>query len=223
MLNWSTTDKVGTNGVKILVYGGSGAGKTRLIGTLPKPVIASAESGLLSLRQMKIPYAQISNMTDLTEFYHWCVQNVGKGYFDSIGLDSISEIAEVMLQNEKKIAKDPRQAYGELIVKCVEMVRLFRDIQGAHVYISAKSEFSKDDTGRVMFMPSMPGSKLGQQLAYYFDEVFALNQVEWEGKVYPILQTQATPQYVAKDRSGALNPQEAPDLGKVISKILGAN
>ena len=38
-------------GVKVLVYGQAGAGKTRLIQTLPTPVIISAEGGLLSLRE----------------------------------------------------------------------------------------------------------------------------------------------------------------------------
>jgi hypothetical protein len=35
--------------VKALIYGASGAGKTVFGGTAPKPIFASAESGLLSL------------------------------------------------------------------------------------------------------------------------------------------------------------------------------
>lgn len=41
-LNWSTTDKEASgHGVKILVYGRAGMGKTRLCGTAPSPVILS--------------------------------------------------------------------------------------------------------------------------------------------------------------------------------------
>ena len=47
-------------GVKVLVYGAPGAGKTRLCATAPKPFILSAESGLLSLRKEKLPYQVLS-------------------------------------------------------------------------------------------------------------------------------------------------------------------
>ena len=50
------TRDVGTAGVKVLVYGHAGAGKTSLIRTAPNPVILSAEAGLLSLSDLDIPY-----------------------------------------------------------------------------------------------------------------------------------------------------------------------
>lgn len=48
-INLRNTNDVSINGVKVLVYGQAGAGKTHLIRTLPHPVILSAEGGLLSL------------------------------------------------------------------------------------------------------------------------------------------------------------------------------
>lgn len=39
------------SGIKCLVYGGSGTGKTVLSATLPTPVLISAEAGVLSLRK----------------------------------------------------------------------------------------------------------------------------------------------------------------------------
>jgi hypothetical protein len=69
----------------------------------------------------------------------------------------------------------------------------------------------------------MPGSKLGPQLPYLFDEVFRLgiNKTP-QGEQYRFLQTQPDLQCDAKDRSGALDPIEQPDLNHVITKILGA-
>lgn len=42
-----STSGLHANGVKVLVYGKAGAGKTSLIPTLPHPVVLSAEGGLL--------------------------------------------------------------------------------------------------------------------------------------------------------------------------------
>ena len=44
-----STKDVTVNGVKMMVYGASGVGKTRLTTTCPNPIIISAEKGLLSL------------------------------------------------------------------------------------------------------------------------------------------------------------------------------
>ena len=41
-INLKTTKAYAQNGVKVLVYGQSGAGKTTLIKTAPKPIILSA-------------------------------------------------------------------------------------------------------------------------------------------------------------------------------------
>lgn len=108
-----TTRDIGIRGVKLLVYGAAGSGKTSLVRTLPSPVILSAEAGLLSLSGTDIPYIDISSMDDLKDAYEW-VTSEEAAQFKSICLDSISEIAEVVLNHEKKHAKDPRQAYGSM-------------------------------------------------------------------------------------------------------------
>ena len=105
------TGSISTAGVKMLVYGQAGAGKTTLINTLPHPIILSAEGGLLSLQDADLPYIEIRNVNDLEEAYKWVVSDAANG-FESVALDSISEIAEVILSSEKKNNKDPRAAYG---------------------------------------------------------------------------------------------------------------
>src|SRR6056300_1547395 len=107
-----TTKGLHTNGVKLLVYGQAGAGKTSLIRTLPSPVVLSAEGGLLSLSGSDIPYIEVTDMATLNEAYIWVTQSDEAKQYGSVALDSISEIAEVVLSSEKKKSKDPRQAYG---------------------------------------------------------------------------------------------------------------
>jgi hypothetical protein len=107
-----TTASLAANGVKLLCYGQSGAGKTSLIPTLPNPIILSAEGGLLSIKGADLPYIEVASMEDLKEAYLWLTESAEADGFQSVALDSISEIAEVVLSAEKKNSKDPRQAYG---------------------------------------------------------------------------------------------------------------
>jgi len=217
-----STKDLHTNGVKLLVYGQAGAGKTSLIRTLPNPVVFSAEGGLLSLAQDNIPFIEVTDMATLTEAYKWATESDDAKQFDSVALDSISEIAEVVLSSEKKKSKDPRQAYGALQEIIGDLIRAFRDIQGKNVYFSAKLEKQSDELGRMLYWPSMPGNKTGQQLPYYFDEVLALRvEKDADGQTQRALMCDSDGLWTAKDRSGRLDAWEAPDLGAIINKIGG--
>lgn len=239
-LTFTTTGQASAiHGVKVLIYADSGIGKTVLTATAPSPILLSAESGVLSLRKKNlerlfgvnnphicydIPTIQIKTVDDLTEAYTWLTQSAEANQFQTVCLDSITEIGEVVLNNAKRQVKDPRQAYGELIEKMESVIRYYRDIQGKHVYMAAKSGTVKDDlTGLTKTGPSMPGSKLGQALPYYFDEVLrlAVNTDPQTQQSYRYLQTQPDFQNIAKDRSGCLDVMEMPNLTNLFNKILG--
>ena len=216
------TGSISAAGVKMLVYGQAGAGKTTLIKTLPHPVILSAEGGLLSLQDADLPYIEIRNVNDLEEAYKWVVSDAANG-FESVALDSISEIAEVILSSEKKNNKDPRAAYGAMQDKMSEIIRAFRDITNKHVYFTAKCEKAQDETGKILYSPSMPGNKTGQALPYFFDLVMALRVEKGEdGISQRALLGDSDGSWLAKDRSSKLSAWEAPDLGAIISKIGGS-
>lgn len=238
-LQFTTADRASqASGVKVLVYGDSGIGKTVLTATAPSPILISAEAGTLSLRKKnlerlfgvgtagisyEIPTILINSVDDLKQAYDWCDRSVEAKGFQTIAIDSISEIGEVILNNAKRQVKDPRQAYGELIEKMETLIRYFRDLPGRNVYMAAKLEPLKDElTGITKYYPSMPGKKLGPVISYFFDEVFRLgiNKTP-QGESYRFLQTQPDIQFVAKDRSGALAPVEVPHLGAIFNKILG--
>ena len=221
-INLRSTKGLHANGVKLLVYGNAGAGKTSLIPTLPTPVVFSAEGGLLSIADADVPFVEVSSYDTLMEAYKWVTESDEAKHFESIALDSISEIAEVVLNHEKKIAKDPRQAYGAMQEQMSDIIRAFRDIPNKHVYFTAKCEKATDETGRILYAPSMPGNKTGQQLPYFFDEVLALRvEKDQEGIAQRALMCDSDGIWQAKDRSGKLDTWEAPDLGAIIRKIGG--
>ena len=223
-INVKTTGSLSANGVKVLCYGAAGAGKTSLIKSLPNPIVLSAEGGLLSIQDADLPYIEITDMATLQEAYKWLTESADAKGFQSVALDSISEIAEVVLNAEKKATKDPRQAYGAMQEQMADIIRAFRDISGKHVYMSAKLEKTQDEQGRILYAPSMPGNKTGQALPYFFDEVLALRvEKDAEGNTQRALMCDSDGLWLAKDRSGKLAAWEAPDLGAIIEKIGGKN
>ena len=218
----SSRNASASHGIKALVYGKAGYGKTYLASTAPKPIILSAESGMLSLRGFDIPVITIKTVEDLTEAYLWALNSDEAKGFETVYIDSISEIAEVVLTNAKAQVKDPRQAYGELIEKMMMTLKAFRDLPGKHVVMSAKQSILTDSvTQAVTYGPSMPGSRLGAELPYLFDQVFQIGVGKTpDGQDYRFLRCHPDMQNEAKDRSGALEALEPPDLTHVFTKIL---
>jgi phage nucleotide-binding protein len=212
-----STKDVAAQGNNFLIYGQAGAGKTTLAKTLPKCLIISAESGLLSLKDSDVSYVEITSMTDLHEAYSF----VKDSDFESVMIDSISEIAEVLLAEQKKTLADGRAAYGEMDVQLSESIRAFRDLP-IHVVMTAKLEKQTDEMGRVLYFPSLPGNKTAQKLPYFFDEVLALRvEKDEDGVTQRALLTDGDGLWLAKDRSGKLDQWESCDLGEIISKIGG--
>jgi hypothetical protein len=216
-----SSNDVALNGIKMMVYGAWGIGKTPLLTTAPGVIILSAEKGLLSIRNKNIPYIEINGYQSLIECYTWAAQSQEARQFYTIALDSLTEIAEVLLGELKRTNKDPRKAFYEVMDKTVEFTRAMRDLPGRNVILVAKEEFSKDVNGIQLFQPMMPGTKLGQALPYYFDEVFRMMAAN-DAAHTRYLCTQPSYQWMARDRSGMLGEYEPANLTTVFRKILGA-
>lgn len=220
----SSTNKSASTGIKCLVYGQSGAGKTYLTSTLPgKTLILSAEAGLLSLAGYDIPSITISSPDDLIEAYQYVSGKDGDAY-NNIVLDSISEIGEQILTFEMSNPKhkgNGMAAYGELATRIIAMTKAFRDLQGKNVVFIAKAERSKDEgSGMVLMQPALPGNKATVNMPYLFDLVMYLRcDKDAEGKITRSLQTTGDYQILAKDRSGVLDVHEPANLGAIFNKI----
>lgn len=221
-LKFTTTRKSAQErGINVMVYSKSGVGKTTLAATAKDNIILSSENGLLSLGDHDIPAIEITKFADIKESYEWVASSKEAAQFQTVTLDSITDIGEMVITYYKGLYKDPRQAYGELVIKVHDTIKKFLDLSSKNIYMIAKEARFKDEvTGGFFYGPAMPGQRLPQDLPYLYDEVFHLEiGMTDSGKKYRFLRTQPDDQYDAKDRSGALDEVERPHLDHVFNKI----
>jgi len=206
--------------VNALVYGEAGVGKTRLASTAPAPLILSAEGGLLSLADYDLPVIELTNRNMINDVHQWLSRSKEAKKYKTIFIDSLSEIAELILAEELAATKDGRAAYGEMASVTTTAIRGYRELP-YHVIFTAKiKKIVEEATGRTTFQPSVPGQLLLNNLPYLLDEVLLMRIGKTkEGQKYRYLDTIGDMRYIAKDRSGKLSPQEEPDLSKLIKKI----
>ena len=209
-------------GAKILVYGMAGAGKTTLAKTTPgKTLVISAEAGLLSIKDAtNVDAIEVKEASEVMELHDALKSGTLK--YDTVVLDSVSEISEILLAWEKSRSKDPRMAYGNVQESVTNLMRAFRDLN-MHVLFLCKEDVINDD-GVLRHAPKMVGTKLGESITYFFDEVLALRIIEDqddEGKNVQTrwLQTTFGQGYKAKDRSGKLENFEKPNISALIEKL----
>lgn len=238
MIQYTTTDQLAINhGVKGCIYGNAGNGKTMLAATAPRPLMIQAENGTLSLTKANIervfgkdqpginysiPLAQIKSVADFEAVYTDIFRPDIWHSFDTLYIDSLSEIVEKILKHELATNKDGRMAYGEMADITIEWAKKFRDLPGKHVFVTCEQGLSSD-TG--LMGPSMPGKMLDRKMPYIFDEVLQVCVGEDPATKQPFrfLRTQSDLKNYAKDRSGALDPRgESPFLYNIINKISAA-
>ena len=98
----SPSDLVELQGAKLLVYGISGAGKTTLCQTVPgKTLVVSMEAGLLSIKDAKnVTAIEVKEAAEIEEIAQ--LLESGKLDYDTVCLDSVTEMSEIVLANEFK-------------------------------------------------------------------------------------------------------------------------
>lgn len=232
---------------KILVFGASGVGKTKLIGTIPRDKrigVLSAEGGLLSLREKDGSYPTNIKVMDVNELivdangkkrlptttekfnriqklYAYLLTDEAQKSFDWIVSDSLSEIASIV-QLEGKIrypdGKNSFQAWNFYSETLTELIKVFRDLP-YNILFTCLNETVRDESGFKTEYP-MLSTKLQGLACSLLNEVFYYDMIVNEkGDSKRKLICQATSKTNTKDRSGSLNVYEEPDLSIIIGKM----
>jgi hypothetical protein len=209
-------------GVKLIMYGGPGTGKTPLMATAPRPVMCITEPGLLSVRHVTtVPGWEAYTPDRIDEFFTWLTQSSEAKAFDTVGIDSISQMAELFLTQELGRNKDGRKAYGEMHRRTMKLLNDLYYMPNKHTYLIAKQGVFEEEGSNVR-KPYFPGKELNVQVPHMYDEVWHLGMTNVPSQPQPVIavRTRSTFGTFARDRSGQMAEIEYPELSSLFKKAM---
>lgn len=203
-------------GVKAICYGPAGSGKTPVAGTAPRPLMLMTEPGMLSMRTSEMATFPAFNIAAINEFFTWISSSKEVSNFDTICIDSVSQMCEIILSDELNKNKDGRKAYGELSRKVMEKLNVLYFMPQKHLFLICKEQ-NLDGNRR----PFFPGQDLPVKIPHLFDAVLrlAIHNVPTMGQVKAFRCIGAYDE-AARDRTGNLLEFEPPHFGNLITKAM---
>lgn len=207
-------------GVKSLVFGPPGVGKTPIINTAPRPVLCVTEPGMLSMRNSSVPTWAAFDAKRIDEFFLWLFGSAEVRNFDTVCVDSMSQMAEIVISDEQKNNRHGLKAYGEMSRRVMEHLSRLYFMQYKHTYLVCK-QTSVDVQGIRMLRPFFPGQDLNVKVPHMYDMILhcAYASVPNVGTVKAFRTRQAI-DIMARDRSGLLNEFEQCDLAALFAKAM---
>lgn len=216
-------------GVKAVVYGGPGSGKTPVtVRTSPYPVLLASEPGMLTLKGSLCPTFTAFSAPRIDEFFEWFVGSVESKNFHTLIWDSASQGMEIYVTHEldkgNKSGGDAhgKKAYGDAAKKMMKHLTNLYFMAEKHIILVAKLNRSEINGG-VYNRPYFPGRELNIRVPHLFDLVTCLG--DWTiPNVLPsptkAFRTKETFDYMGRDRSGKLHEYEPPDFSHIIKKAM---
>jgi len=221
-------------GVCFLVHGESKVGKTWLGASGPRPVLVlDAEGGTRFLPYKSTTWDGLSeppaydgtwevcvvpvrNFNTMQSVYQWL--NSGKHPFQTVVIDSLSEVQQRCIDGLAGQQQMSQQMWGDLLRQMSALVRSFRDLVThptqpipAVVLIA----MSREMNGRKI--PYVQG-QLAVTLPYYIDVVgYVFTQVGEDGALMRRMWVGSHPMFDAGDRTGALG--EVVELPSIIEML----
>ncbi len=214
-------------GIKIIVYGGPGTKKTPLTNTCPRPVLLACEPGLRSMSNSNVPTWLGYDAKTIDEFFKWFFNSTETKNFDTICIDSISQMAELYLDAALKGTSNSGKkvhglaAYGEMSANTQEKLNGLYYTREKHTYLIAKETMTSDENGFRIKRPYFPGQELPVKIPHLYDEIIhiGIHNIPSIGQIHS-LQCQPTIDITARDRTGLLDQYEEAHFGKLIQKCM---
>lgn len=213
-----------------LVYGDPGAGKTHHLGTAADHpdtsplLIFDVEGGLTTIRKrMDVDTIPVRNMTDLRQGFNKLYHSIKIDpvtdkpgiYYKTVGIDSLSELANLEMKTIMQAAFSARPDKVEIEVpsqrewgicreRVRDIVRAFRDLPCNVIYTASVGTLQEEGQPTKYF-PGFAG-KLRTDIPGFMDIVGYLYSENVGNEVVRKMQFQSTRRVVAKDRTDVLGP-----------------
>ena len=203
-------------GVKMLNYGPPGSGKTPIVNTAPRPVLCVTEPGMLSMRTSTVPAWEAYSVNKIKEFFEWSLNSTEMKNFDTICIDSISQMAETYLTEAKTKYAHGQQAYGKMAEDMMNWITKLYYLPNKHIYLTGKLDVTDGEK-----RPYFPGKELNVKVPHLYDIIGYMDfaTIPSIGTVKAI---RCQPMFglFARDRSGNLSKYEEPNLTKLFTKAM---
>lgn len=224
-------------GVKIVVHGAAGMGKTMLAASCPKPLLILTEkTGADSLTEENIRkvYGNQKGITyDIPVVEAYSTADIEKAInfaresdeYQTIVIDSVSELSKLRLKEERPNHKNQLQAYGMMAEDVDNLLRSMRDDDKNWLFLfqSGVFEVYSDDgeASHTQFVPGFEGQKLKVDFPYLLGDVYCMvAEFDDEGIEKRMLRTrQGDTVFYSKNRRGKLKELEPPHIGRIFWKL----
>lgn len=208
-------------GCKALIFGPAGSAKTPIFNTAPRPLLLATEPGLLSMRGSTIPTYEAYTPERINEFFKWFFNSTETKNFDTLGIDSASQIADIFLIQALKTNKHGLKAYGEMAENTMEHLRTLYYTRYKHTYVICKEEI-KDIDGQTMRRPYFPGQVLPIQVPHLYDFILRLAKTNVPNVQGEVLAFQCNGNYniLSRNRTGNLDTYEQPNFTSLVNKAM---
>lgn len=236
-------------GVKMVIFGAYGVGKTSLLKTLDEPTLClDFEAGMLAVQDWNGDSISVRTWEDARDLacliggvnpasksvYGQQHFNAAKAKFkDSdfskykcIFIDSITIASKICFEwcksQPEGSKSDIRAAYGLLATEMSKWLHQFQHIPDKDIIFVGLLDQKIDEFNKTTWTPHIEGAKTALELPSILDEVISMIiKKDDNGELTRkfVCQTLNPVGYPAKDRSGCLNILEDADLGKLLKKI----
>lgn len=208
-------------GVKALAYGKPRTGKTRAIITAPRPILCLCEPGATSLRDADhVPTWEAYTQPKIHEFYKFITESAEAKNYDTVCIDSLSQLAETVLDVQKAQHSHGLKAYGAMSDYVMEICKKLYFLPQKHLYLVAKQAVVEE--GGIMFKrPYFPGKDLNIQIPHLFDQILYVGEATIPGVGSTVaFHSRGSPTMMAGDRFGKLAEFEPLNLSYLFAKCM---
>lgn len=213
-------------GCKAVIYGAPGSAKTPGINNAPRPLLLATEPGLLSMRGSNVPTFCAFTPEAIDEFFEWFFKSNETKNFDTLAIDSVSQMADVYLQKAlgKKTSGGNKahglNAYGEMASNTLDHIRTLYFTRQKHTYLICKQGIT-EESGIEFKRPYFPGKQLPVEIPHMFDFILHLGiqNVPGIGQV-SAFRCIGSIDTMARNRTGNLNEFEPPHIGQLYAKAM---